>query len=138
MKTFAKYAVAGLTMGLLDFAWLGFIAKQLYQDELGGLLLSQFNMLPAVLFYVLYVVGTIVFIVNPALEKMSLRHAVSRGALFGLVAYGTYDLTSLAVIDGFSVKVVVIDLMWGAFITMAVAAVTYLVAKRLSTAKMVL
>ncbi len=116
-------------MGVLDFLWLGFIAKQLYRDEIGHLLLDKPNMGAALAFYVIYVVGVIMFVVNPALAKGSLWHALGYGALFGFVAYATYDLTNLATVKGFSLKVVLIDLAWGAFITAAMAGAAYWVIK---------
>lgn len=117
-------------MGLLDFIWLGYVAKKLYYSEMGALLLEKPNMSAALLFYVIYVVGVVVFVVNPALEKGSLAYAAGFGALFGLVAYATYDLTSLAVIKGFTPKIVVIDLLWGMILTATVASVTYFVVHR--------
>lgn len=129
MDIFIKLLVAGGVMGLVDFVWLGFIAKKLYYGEMGSILLDKPNMLPAMIFYVIYTVGVVVFVVNPALDRGSLAHAIGYGAFFGLVAYATYDLTSLAVVKGFSSKIAVIDLLWGMFITAVVSAVTYLVVK---------
>jgi uncharacterized membrane protein len=119
--------VAGGVMGILDFVWLGYIAKRLYYSEMGNILLEKFNMVPALLFYVIYVVGVVVFVINPALTKGSLAYAAGYGALFGLVAYATYDLTSLAVVKGFSTKIVVIDMVWGMALTAVVASIAYLV-----------
>lgn len=125
-----KLLVAGGVMGFLDFVWLGFIAKKLYYGEMGKILLDKPNMLPALLFYVIYIVGVIVFVVNPALNKDSLVYAAGYGALFGLVAYATYDLTSLSVVKDFSIKVTVVDLLWGVLITSVVASVTFLVVSK--------
>ena len=130
MDLIIKLLVAGGVMGLIDFVWLGFIAKKLYQAEMGSILLDKPNMLPAILFYIIYVVGVVVFVINPAIEKGSLAYAAGYGALFGLVAYATYDLTSLSVLKGFSTKIVVIDLLWGALLTAVVASVTYLVVSK--------
>jgi uncharacterized membrane protein len=130
MDIFVKLLVAGGVMGILDFVWLGFIAKKLYYEEMGAILLEKFNMVPALIFYVVYVVGVVILVVNPALAKDSLTHAALYGALFGLVAYATYDLTSLAVLKGFSTKIVVIDLVWGAILTAVVASVTYTVVRQ--------
>jgi uncharacterized membrane protein len=126
-----RLLIAGGIMGVLDFVWLGFVAKKLYEKELGGLLLDKPNMAAALAFYVLYVVGVVLFVVNPAVDAASWRHALGSGALFGLVAYATYDLTNLATIKGFSSKIVAIDLIWGAFITSVVAAGTYALVSQL-------
>lgn len=120
-----KLLVAGGVMGVLDFIWLGFVAKSYYREYIGKLLLDKPNMTAAVLFYIIYVVGVVLFVVTPALEKQSVTHAAVYGALFGLVAYATYDLTNLATLKGFPVKVVVVDLVWGMLLTAAVATITY-------------
>ena len=130
MELIIKLLIAGGVMGVLDFVWLGFVAKSLYHKEMGSILLEKFNLVPALVFYVIYVIGVVMFVVNPALEKQSLLHALGYGALFGLVAYATYDLTSLAVIKGFSTKIVVIDMLWGMAITAAVSGGTYLVVRQ--------
>ncbi len=130
MDLLIKLLVAGGVMGLLDFVWLGFVAKKAYYGEMGNLLLDKPHMIPALIFYVLYVIGVVVFVVNPALAKGSLAHAASYGALFGLVAYATYDMTNLAVLKNYSVKIALIDLAWGMVITAAVATVTYYVVER--------
>lgn len=129
MEVIIKLLVAGGAMGLLDFVWLGFIAKNLYYGEMGKILLDKPQVIPAALFYLIYIVGVVMLVVNPALEKGSWLHALGYGALLGLVAYATYDLTNLATVNGFSAKVVVIDLLWGMFITAAVAVLTYFAAK---------
>lgn len=126
MELIVKLLVAGGVMGLLDFVWLGYIAKKLYYGEMGAILLEKPNMVAALLFYVVYVIGVVVFVINPALVKDSLLYAAGYGALFGLVAYATYDLTSLAVVKGFSVKVVVIDLLWGMALTAVVSSVAFM------------
>lgn len=96
MELLIKLLAAGGIMGVLDFIWLGFIAKKLYYGEMGKLLLEKPNMPPALLFYVIYVVGVVLLLVNPALEKDSWQYALGYGALLGFVAYATYDLTNLA------------------------------------------
>lgn len=126
MEMLLQLLIAGGIMGVLDFVWLGFIAKNLYYGEMGKILLEKPNMLAAGLFYLVYVVGVVVLVVNPALEKGSWQHALGYGALLGFVAYATYDLTNLATLKGFSTKVVIVDLLWGAFITAAVATLTYI------------
>jgi len=131
MELFIKLLVAGGIMGILDFLWLGFVAKKLYDNEIGKLLLDKPNMLPAILFYVIYVIGVVVFVITPALEKDSWQFALWAGAFFGLVAYATYDLTNLATLKDFSAKVVVIDLLWGATLTAGVSLSTFFIVKAL-------
>lgn len=116
---------AALIMGALDYVWLGFVAKKIYYDEIGSLLRDKPNMIAAVLFYAIYVIGTVVFAVSPAVEAGSWVTALCLGAFLGFVAYATYDLTNLATIKGFSTKVVIIDLIWGAALTAVVAVGAY-------------
>lgn len=125
METLIKFAVAGGVMGIIDFIWLGFIAKKLYYSEMGSILLEKPNALAALLFYVIYVIGVVLLVVNPALEKGAWQHAAIYGGILGAVAYATYDLTNLATLKGFSPKIVVIDIVWGALLTAVVATVTY-------------
>jgi len=127
MNILIRLLVSGSVMGVLDYLWLGFIAKNLYSSELGKLLLEKPNMVAALAFYFIYVVGVVVFVISPALASGSLWSAVGYGALFGLVAYATYDLTNLATVNGFTLKVALIDMCWGAFITAATSGITYIV-----------
>ena len=131
MELVLKLIIAGGVMGMLDFLWLGFIAKKLYYSEMGSVLLEKPNMLPALLFYIIYVVGVVVFVINPALERGSWQYALGMGSLFGLVAYATYDLTGLAAVKGFSAKIVAIDLAWGVVLTATVCLATFFIVRAL-------
>ncbi|MFZ1812159.1 MAG: DUF2177 family protein [Candidatus Saccharimonadales bacterium] len=120
-----KVLVAGGVMGVLDAVWLGVIASKFYKSQVGSLLLEKPNMAAAVIFYLIYIVGIVVFVLTPALEKDSWQHAVGYGALFGFVAYATYDLTNLATLKGWTTTLVIVDLLWGAALTATVAGVSY-------------
>ncbi len=125
-----RLLVAGGVMGVFDALWLSIVANKFYKSQIGSLLLEKPNMVAAVLFYVIYVVGVVAFVITPALEKGSWQYALGYGALFGLVAYATYDLTNLSTIKGFTVKLVVVDMLWGAFLTAAVSIITYGIIKQ--------
>src|SRR3990167_7765647 len=99
-----RFIIAGGVMGALDALWLMFVANKFYKSQIGNLLLDKPNTTPALIFYVIYIVGIVAFVIAPALEKGSLVHAVGYGALFGLVAYATYDLTNLSTLKGFTSK----------------------------------
>ncbi len=131
MDVLVAVVAAAVVMGILDFVWLGFIAKKLYYGEMGDILLKKPNMTAALLFYAIYVVGAVILVVLPALAAQSLQMALGYGALLGFVAYATYDLTNLATLKGFSSKIVVIDLIWGTFITATVCSGSYMVASLL-------
>ncbi len=120
-----------VTMGVLDGIWLGTMTTRLYRRQLSGLLLDAPSLAPAIAFYLLYAVGVVVLVVRPALDgEWPLSRAVAMGALLGLVAYGTYDLTNQATIRGWSMVVTVVDMAWGASLTAVVAAMAIIVARR--------
>jgi uncharacterized membrane protein len=130
MDFLVRVLVAGGVMGVIDFVWLSFVATKFYKSQIGTLLLEKPNAVAAVIFYVIYVIGIVVFVLSPALEKNSWQHAALYGALFGFVAYATYDLTNLATLKGFTVKLVVVDLVWGTLLTAGVATVSYWIIKQ--------
>ncbi len=113
---------------LIDAFWLGFIAKRFYRKEIGFLLSSNVNWVAAGLFYILFVFGLVFFVIEPAIKGGAWIDALFSGSLFGLIAYATYDLTNLATIEGWPLKVTIIDLIWGVFIGGSVSTITYLVA----------
>lgn len=126
-----NFLVAGGIMGVLDALWLSVLAKNFYRQEIGSIILDKPNMKAAIIFYLIYILGVVLFVVSPALEKQSIKHALLYGLAFGFVAYATYDLTSLAVIKGFTNKVVVIDMVWGSLLTATVCSLSYLVKTKL-------
>jgi uncharacterized membrane protein len=127
MRTYAASLAAFL---VLDFVWLGVVARGFYRSQLGNLLASEVRWLPAILFYLLFVAAIVVFAVIPAVPRGSVGRAALLGAFFGVVAYATYDLTNLATMRGFPVAVAVVDVAWGGVLTASVATVGYLVASR--------
>jgi uncharacterized membrane protein len=112
----------------LDAVWLGLVARGFYRDQLGPLMRPDVNWGAALLFYFLFMVGLLVFVVAPALERQSLARAAGLGALFGLICYATYDLTNLATLRGFPAIVAAVDLAWGAVIAAATASAAFLLA----------
>lgn len=125
-----SYVVAVVVFVLVDLVWLTVIAADLYDEQLGDLLRDPANVPAAVAFYVLFIAGIVHFVVVPSLQRQSPRWAFGSGAFFGLVTYATWDLTSLAVIEGFPAALVPIDLAWGAFLASVVSGVTTLVVLR--------
>ncbi|MEJ0068286.1 MAG: DUF2177 family protein [Pseudomonadota bacterium] len=119
MRTLIAYGVALGTIVVLDGLWLGLVAKRLYQDALGGLMAEQVNWVAAAAFYLLYPVGLVVFVIRPELDGNGYQSALLRGAFFGLIAYATYDLTNLATLKGFPVKIALLDMLWGAVVSAA-------------------
>lgn len=109
---------------VIDMVWLLWLGRGFYVSEIGDLLRQPPNMAAAGAFYILYVTGLMVMVVWPAVQDGSAGQAVLYGAILGLVAYGTYDLTNLAVMKGFTTRIAVIDLAWGTVLTGSVAGLT--------------
>jgi uncharacterized membrane protein len=114
---------------LIDMIWLGFVARDFYREQLGALLSPKVNWTAAILFYLLFIAGILIFAVLPALEKGSWSKAAVMGALFGLFTYATYDLTNLATLNKWPLTVVVVDIVWGMVLCASVASVSYLLAQ---------
>jgi len=128
---FKLYTVAVVTFLVVDLLWLGIVARSFYQTQIGHLIRSEVNWIAAVLFYLVFVIGIVVLVVRPAIERHSLGQAVLLGALFGLVTYSAYDLTNLATLESFPMTVAVVDLAWGTILCSTVSTVTYLASARL-------
>jgi len=116
----------------VDMVWLGLVARTFYRKYLGFLMTPSPNWLAAILFYLLFVVGVLVLAVLPGLDAGSLKTTLLRGALFGLVAYATYDLTNLATIKDWPLVVTIVDLIWGTVLSVAVSCAGYFAGKWLS------
>lgn len=110
----------------LDFVWLSTMGGSFYKDRLGSLLLEQPNLAIAGVFYLVYVVGVVMLAVIPALNGGSWWNAALAGAVLGLVAYGTYDITNLSTLKGWSLSVSLVDMAWGTFVSAVAASAGYL------------
>jgi uncharacterized membrane protein len=116
---------------IIDILWLGVIARGFYRRNLGFILSPEVNWLAAVSFYLVYIAGIIFFAVRPAVSSDAMSQAALLGALFGFFTYATYDLTNLATIKGWPLKMVVIDIVWGTCLCALVACISFVIAKRL-------
>lgn len=130
MDKLKLYALTVVVFFLVDIIWLGFISKNLYKNYLGHLMAPQVNWAAALIFYLLFIAGLIFFVIDPALTRGDLRFAILAGGFFGLITYGTYDLTNLATLKDWPLTITFIDLAWGTFLNAATAGVTYLIANR--------
>lgn len=124
------YLILAPMFAVIDILWIGGVAKNFYMQHIGNLL-GDVRATPAVVFYALYTIGIIVFAISPGIEYGSVVRAVVLGALLGLVAYGTYDLTNLATLKSWPVIVVIVDMVWGMVVTAAMAALGYGIARLL-------
>lgn len=127
---FKLYVVALVTFFVLDLVWLGVVARGFYQTQMGHLMKAAVNWPAAVAFYLVFLVGLVVLVVWPAVEQQSLARAITLGALFGLVTYAAYDLTNLATLEGFPLRVAMVDMVWGTVLCGTISAVTYLASSR--------
>jgi uncharacterized membrane protein len=123
------YAATTVIFFAMDFVWLSLALNTIYKPQLGALLLDKPNMPVAAGFYLLYVVGVLAFAVMPALAQGDWTRALWGGALLGLVAYGTYDMTNLATTAGWSPIVSVVDMAWGTFVTAVAATAGYFIVR---------
>jgi uncharacterized membrane protein len=124
-KYLIAYAGTTVVFFAIDMIWLSVIARNFYRNALGDMLLEQPNMMAAALFYSVFIVGIVIFCVAPALTAQSWLRALSLGALFGFFTYATYDMTNLATLKGWPVRVVIVDIIWGTVLTGLSAAAGY-------------
>lgn len=125
------YFIALPVFFAIDMIWLGLVAKNFYNKYLGYIMTPNVNWAAAIIFYLLFIFGLVLFVVMPGLEKNSLGRVVAMGVLFGLVTYATYDLTNLATIKNWPLMVTVVDLCWGMVLSAAVSSITFLIAKKI-------
>jgi uncharacterized membrane protein len=115
------YAAARAVFLALDAVWLLTMYERLYRPAIGHLLQDGFAVAPAAAFYALYILGVVVFAVLPGHSSGRALVAAARAALFGLIAYATYDLTNQATLRDWPWQVTLVDLAWGAFVSAAAA-----------------
>jgi uncharacterized membrane protein len=129
MKYIVAYGAILLVFVTLDLIWLGAVAKGFYRSQLAGLMAEKFNVWAASAFYLLYPLGILAFAVAPELAASSWTNAAVKGAMFGFIAYATYDLTNLATLRGWPVPLTLVDLAWGTVLTAAAAACSQLITR---------
>jgi len=116
---------------VIDMVWLVLVAKKFYSQQIGFLMKPDINWTAAIIFYLLFIAGLIVFVISPAVEKNSWVHALLYGAFFGLITYATYDLTNLSTLKDWPVLVTIVDLIWGMVLAASVSVVTYLISLKI-------
>jgi len=116
---------------VIDMVWLVLVAKKFYQQQIGFLMKPDINWFAAIIFYLLFIAGLVIFVISPAVEKHSWVHAVLFGALFGLITYATYDLTNLATLKDWPLLVTVVDLIWGTVLAASISSITYFIAGKI-------
>lgn len=125
MQTVKAYLGFIVTYLVIDAVWISTVVEPLYYRDLSHLLAESPDMLAAVIFYLAYPLGVVIFVIKPAANPLS---ALKLGSLFGLITYGTYTLTNYALLKGWTITILLSDAAWGAFITSVAAFTGYLAA----------
>lgn len=129
VKYLELYGLTAIVFFAIDFVWLSIATSRIYAPYIGDLLLERPNLPVAAAFYLLYVVGVLYLASLPGYDSGSISQAAIRGAVLGLLAYGTYDLTNLSTLKGWAWQVSAIDMVWGTVLTGTVAAAGFVIAK---------
>ena len=129
MENIKTFFVAFAVFLGIDMVWLTAVAPKFYKSQIGHLMADKAKLLPAAIFYILFVAAMVYFVVAPALEHQNLTRLIVSAAIFGLVTYATYDLTNMATLKNWPLLVTVVDIAWGTFLSLAVSLITYLIRK---------
>lgn len=121
-----SYLISVPVFFMIDMIWLGVVAQKFYQKELGPLL-GKIKWAAPIVFYLIFLIGLVIFSIAPALETGDWRQALFWGSLYGFFTYATYDLTNLATLKGWSLSVVFVDIIWGTILGASVATITFLI-----------
>ena len=108
-----EFVIALISLIILDFVWLGLVSKKFYKKEFDKMIKTKFNIPVAMLVYLFLAFGLAYFIILPG---QSLTENIIRGALFGLIVYGVYDFTNYSILKNYSIKLMVVDILWGTFL----------------------
>ncbi len=127
---FKLYMIALPVFFILDMLWLGLIAKNFYRSQIGFLLKPDVNWIAAIIFYLIFIAGMVIFVIQPAFSKQSWQDTLIYGALFGLITYATYDLTNLATVKDWPLMVTIVDLIWGMTLSLLVSFITFTIANK--------
>jgi len=131
MKYLKLYLVSLAAFFAIDMLWLGLVARSFYQQYLGFLIAPSPNWFAAIIFYLLFVVGILVFVVLPGLKANLLKTTLLRAALYGLITYATYDLTNLATLKDWPALLSMVDMLWGTALSVSVSYISFMTGKRL-------
>lgn len=126
------YLATFIAFFAIDMLWLGWLARGFYRKYLGFLMAPSPNWVAAFIFYMLFILGILVFVVVPGLQEGSLRTTLVRAALYGLITYATYDLTNLATLKNWPVFLTVVDITWGIVLSTVVSLISFLAGRWLS------
>lgn len=126
VQFFKLFLISAVVFLIFDLFWLLVVSKKMYQQFIGHLM-GEVQIAPAILFYIIYVIGVTIFVLIPGIEKNSLSYIILAGAFFGFVCYATYDLTNLATLKNWPITMTIIDLIWGASVTAVTSIIVYFI-----------
>jgi uncharacterized membrane protein len=121
MRYVSMYFATAVPFWIADLLWLGVVARTFYRDSLGSLMANPIDLKAAIAFYLIFPIGIVIFAVAPAFASGGAAHALLMGALFGFFCYATYDLTNLATLKNWPLKMSLVDMVWGTVLTGASA-----------------
>lgn len=127
MTLLAHFLVAAVIGVLIDAVWIAGVANKFYKSQMGSLLAPKPDLIPAAIFYVLFIAGILFFVVEPGLDGESLGWVAGHAAFLGLTMYATYDLTNASTLKNWPRKLTIVDMTWGTALTTVIAVVTYLI-----------
>lgn len=127
MNYLKMYIIAFIIFLAIDAIWLGLVAPKFYKAQIGHLMSERPNLFAALIFYLIFIVGVVYFVINPAIEAQSIIKVLISGALFGFITYATYDLTNLATLKDWPITVTIVDLVWGTSLSTLIGLFTYLI-----------
>lgn len=130
-----NYLITLFIFIIFDLTWLGLIAKNFYARQIGHLMANDIRWLSAIAFYIIYSFAILYFSILPSVAVNQTGKILISGALLGLVCYATYDLTNLATLKGWPVKMVIIDIIWGMFATGMTAWLSFIITKKIQLIK---
>lgn len=127
MEFFKLYIIAFIVFLGIDAIWLGLVAPKFYKSQIGHLMTESPNLIAALVFYLIFIIGLVFFVIQPGVQDQSIGHILLAGFLFGFITYATYDLTNLATLKDWPILVTVVDLAWGSTLSLSISLITYFV-----------
>ena len=125
MNYLKMYIIAFIIFLAIDAIWLGLVAPKFYKSQIGHLMSEKPNLIAALVFYLLFIIGVVYFVVAPGIESQSITKILVAGALFGFMTYATYDLTNLATLKDWPITVTIVDLIWGTSLSTLIGVGTF-------------
>jgi uncharacterized membrane protein len=130
MTYIKNFFITFIVFMTIDLIWLGVVARKLYNKYLGYIMAKNINWIAAIIFYIIFVVGLLIFVIQPAIGKESIQHIIYYGMAYGFITYATYDLTNLATLKDWPIEITIIDLIWGTTLATLTSYFSYLIINR--------